>query len=106
MYIYISKHGLTILDSQETTCKDKEIQSLIGKSYVDLRNEFSDKQITVWCNDEDNVQKKYKHTCTLPDGTKIHGNVLITGYNEDDEGNQQMLTRHQIELVKKEIKLA
>lgn len=106
MYIHINEDGLMVLEKQDFTCKHTELQFLIGKVYVDLRNEFSDKKITVWCNDEKNYKKKYKHSCTLPDGTKIYGNVVITGWDEDDDGNQEPLTEEQIELVKKEITLA
>ncbi|MCC3459786.1 MAG: DUF3846 domain-containing protein [Oscillatoriales cyanobacterium] len=107
-YVLINSNGIEVREAKEMLTL-KEMQNLVGveneSAYIEVASykSFSDKSITLICDDEF-LLKNQNPTCLTAEGNVIHGQVLVLGTNKSKE-DFGLLTLRQTEIVKTEIRL-
>ncbi len=107
-YILINSNGIEVRVAKKMLSLRK-MQNLVGiegePAYIEVASyrNFSDKSISMIC-DEEFLMKECQPTCKTIEGTVIHGQVLIVGTNAE-ENDFDLLTREQVLIVRREIKL-
>jgi hypothetical protein len=107
-YVLINCNGIEVQESEKMLSLE-EMQNLVGvegeKASIEVASyrSFSDKSITMICDDEF-LTKEYQPTCLTVERDVICGQVLILGTNSE-ENDFDLLSKEQVEIVKSQARL-